>query len=93
LLTKVPVNSTADHFRAQASNTQAVLTYLVRQGSGMGTYAIPVSANGSSLVVGSADFIATQSSGAEFDWFPAAGQWALTYRTHTGGYARCWQVP
>ncbi|MBS0561585.1 MAG: hypothetical protein JSR21_16170, partial [Proteobacteria bacterium] len=79
-----------DHFRAQASDTQAVLSYLVRQGAAMGTYAIAVRARGGALSAGASTFIGGRASGSEFDWFPAAGRWAQTYRTAAGRYMRCW---
>ena len=109
LLGEVSVPSDADHYRAAAGSTLVVLNYLVRSGDSQGNYTIPISANGSTLVVGSSTLISSVASGAEFDWFPAADQWGLFYqkvKLKSGGgdtspqvpankqeYVRCWITP
>ena len=85
------------HFRAVSSATEVVLNYFVRAGLYAGSYTIPVTASGSTLIVGDSKMIGKVSSGSEFDWFPAANQWAYYYRKIKGSqppqYFRCWVTP
>ncbi|MBS0558829.1 MAG: hypothetical protein JSR21_02135 [Proteobacteria bacterium] len=89
---KVTIPKNTSHLRSAASATQVVLDYFVRYGVGSGSYTIPVSANGTTLVVGANKKVSARSSGSELDWFPAAAKWGITYRTQTK-LTRCWVTP
>jgi hypothetical protein len=93
LIATVPAAPGADHFRANNSATQVVLNYFVRSGTYVGSYTVPVGASGTALLVGSSKMISVHASGTEFQWFPAADQWAIYYRTTTTPYVRCWVTP
>jgi len=97
LLATVPVPTGQSHYRAAASATQVVLNFLVKQSQdpGQGSYTIAVSAGSDGVLsVGPVNQISTLASGAELDWYPAAGSWALVYRRPADGkYLGCWVTP
>ena len=93
LVKRVPVTSNG-HYRAEFSPTEVVLNYLIRWGASAGSYTIPVTANGTTLVIGASKRISRISSGSELDWFPAANRWAINYRSALQKVlTRCWVTP
>lgn len=82
-----------EHFRAETSATQVVLHYLSAALLADGSFTIPVSANGTSLVAGASKKISSYGHGAEFLWLPAANKWALLYRGSGNVPTRCWVTP
>ena len=94
LVASVPVSS-SDHYRIIDSGTELVLHYLIRNGSEMGSYTIPVRALGQRLQVGASKKIAPEANGAEVEYLPAAGKFAIFFRTslQPSLIQRCWFVP
>ena len=80
------------HFRAEASNTQVVLNYLIDSGASAGSYTVPVSENAGALVVGPSKLVGADWQLSEVDWLPAANKWAFFHFNH-GRFIRCWIRP
>lgn len=81
LIASVPAER-SDHYRVIDSPTEIVLHYLVRHGDGAGSYSMPVTASkGKRLQVGAIKKIAAAADGAEVEYLPAAGKFAIFYRT------------
>ena len=81
LIASVPALDT-DHFRVITSPTQMIMHYLVRPLTDrpeelVGSYEITVNASGANLVVGQPHKIGTVSGGAEVEYIPGAGQFAI----------------
>ena len=86
LIASVPARD-SDHYRIVTSPTEMILHYLVRplgdrRESLIGSYVIPVTASGSALQVGTAQKIGEASGGAEVEYVPGAGQFAIFYQTN-----------
>ncbi len=93
LISTIPVYSSA-HYRVAANSNEVVLNYLIRSGLHKGSYTIAVPTVGGSLTPPSTSTkISTVYAGTEFDWLPAAGQWALFFRPSQGQLTRCWVNP
>ncbi len=84
-----------DHYRTEEDASKVVLHYLVRKGSAKGSYTLPVTASGTTLVAGVARKISTAAAGAELAWLPVPNKWALYYRSGAGsnGVTRCFVTP
>ncbi len=76
------------HYRAEKDSNKVVLHYLIRSKS---SYTLPVTASGSTLIVGVPKKISDASGGAELAWLPAVNQWALFYGAN--GLTRCFVTP
>ena len=83
------------HFRVESDNDKVVLHYLVRTGSGAGTYTLPITAVNGKHVVGTVRKVSAQAAGTELIWLPAVNKWAVYYRdkTASGAMTRCWIEP
>jgi hypothetical protein len=82
------------HFRSEVDAEHVVLNLLARTGGNAGSYTIPVGASAGGLDVGLAKKISGSNGGPELVWMPAAGKWAVFYRTSGDSILRrCWITP
>jgi hypothetical protein len=92
LVASVP-SPNGSHYRTLSDNTKVVLHYFGSSVLKQGSYTLPVTAQGTALVAGSANFISKHDHGSELAWLPAVNQWALFYRVSGNALTRCWVTP
>ena len=95
LVKSVPAEH-SDHYRLlDDGKSTMILHYLERHGNLAGSYIIPITASGGHLEAGNATRITASSNGAEVEYLPAAGKFAIFYRTSSRPslITRCFFTP
>lgn len=92
LIAEVP-SVNGSHYTALRGVDKVVLHYY---GGGIlknGSYTLPVTASGTTLVAGTSKLVSSQDAGSELVWLPAVDKWALYYRSSNNTMMRCWITP
>jgi hypothetical protein len=91
LIRSVPAVTGNLHYTARSSSpSEVVLHYHGPQRGTGGSYTIPVTASGGTLIVGYSKKISEFSNGTKLIWLPAANAWAFY---SFSPFNRCWVFP
>jgi hypothetical protein len=90
LIANVPTPTPSHHYDTRTDTTQVVLHYYGPQKGVGGSYTIPVTASGSTLVAGASKLISVFNNGSDLIFLPAANQWAFYSYSP---FECCWVTP